>query len=224
MNTHLRRAFLVITPLALAVLLTYHPAGGDPVYEGVSPDADAWLAVHVGLLPFLALLPLAVYQLLRGLHGRAATVSRVALVPFMVFYTFWETIAGVATGVLARYANGLPAADRAPVADAIQELNRNWLIGDPSLFGAFGAIGWIVAAIAAAFALRRAGVGQGAVLLIGFSSLFVVHPPPVGPLALVSFAAGALIVERRRRALAADQGITTVVLNGRTKNGPKTVA
>ena len=196
MSTHLRRAFLVTTPLALAVLLMFHPAGGDPVYEAVSPDADAWLAVHVGMLPFLALLPLGMYLLLRGLEGRAATVSRVALVPFMVFYTFWETVVGIATGVLARSANGMPAADCGPVADAIQDLNRNWLIGDPSLFGFLGATGWMVAAIAAALALRRAGAGTAAVLLIGFSSLFVVHPPPIGPLALACFAAGAIMVER----------------------------
>jgi hypothetical protein len=213
MRTHLRRAFLVTTPLALAVLLTFHPPGGDPVYEAVSPDADAWLAVHVGMLPFLALLPLAMYTLLRDLHGRAATVSRIALVPFMVFYTFWETVVGVATGVLARYANGLPAADRQPIADAIQDLNRNWLIGDPSVFGAIGAVGWIVAAIAAAFALRRAGAGQGAVLLVGFSSLFVVHPPPIGPIGLASFAAGAVMVERfiARRARFRGTAIATTV-------------
>jgi len=196
MNTQLRLTFLVATPLALAALLMLHPPGGDPVYQGVSPDADAWLAVHVGMLPFLLLMPLALLTLLRNVHSRAATVSRLALLPFMVFYTFWESIVGVATGVLARHANGLPAADRGPIADAIQDLNRNWLIGDGSVSLLIGSTGWMVAAIAAALALRSAGASRPVVLLIGFSSLFAVHPPPVGPLALASFAAGAVLVER----------------------------
>lgn len=49
----LRRLFLVATPLALAVVLRFHPAGGSNVYEGVRDDVDAWLFVHTVFLFFI---------------------------------------------------------------------------------------------------------------------------------------------------------------------------
>ena len=36
-----RRLFLVATPLALAVVLWWHPAGGENVYEDVRDDVGA---------------------------------------------------------------------------------------------------------------------------------------------------------------------------------------
>ena len=70
----------------------------------------------------IPLLGLAGFLLLRGLEGLAATVSRVALVFFLVFYTAYEVTVGVGTGLLVDYANSLTTADQAVVADAIQDL------------------------------------------------------------------------------------------------------
>lgn len=80
MTVHLRRLFLVATPLALAVVLWWHPAGGENVYEGVRDDVGAWLFVHTALLLFMPLLGLAAFLLLSGLRSLAATVSRIAVV------------------------------------------------------------------------------------------------------------------------------------------------
>ncbi len=199
MAANLRRAFLVVTPLALAVVLWFHPPGGeDGVYEGVRHDADAWTFVHTTFLFFTPLMALAVFLLLRGLHGRAATLSRVSLVFFLAFYTAYEVTVGLGTGVLVEYANGLPAAEQAVVADAIQHYNENNILGDPiSVSLAAGLLGWMVAMVAAAVALRRAGAGWVLTLLVGLSALFAIHPPPIGPAALVCFAAAAVLVERR---------------------------
>ena len=87
MTTVLRRVFLVATPLALAVALWWHPPGGTNIYADVRDDVDAWLFVHTTFLLFTPLLGIATYLLLRGLESRAAAVSRVALVFFLVFYT-----------------------------------------------------------------------------------------------------------------------------------------
>jgi hypothetical protein len=35
-------------------------------------------------------------------------------------------------------------------------------------------------------------------VLLGLSALFAIHPPPIGPAALVCFAAAAVLIERRR--------------------------
>jgi hypothetical protein len=198
MTVHLRRLFLVATPLALAVVLWWHPAGGEDVYEGVRDDVGAWLFVHTAMLLFTPLLGLAAFLLLSGLNSLAATVSRIAVVFFLVFYTAYEMTIGVGTGVLVDYANGLPAAEQAVVADAIQDYNRNWISADPSVAFILGGAGWIVAMVAAAVAFRRAGAGWPVTALVGFAALFAMHPPPVGPVGLACFAAAAVLIERAR--------------------------
>jgi hypothetical protein len=199
MTSPLRRMFLVATPLALAVVLWWHPPGGDDVYAGVRHDVDAWLTVHTVFLLFIPLLGLAVFILLSGLESRAATVSRVALVFFLVFYTAYEVTVGVGTGVLVDYANGLPAPEQAAVADAIQDYNGNALLADPvSVSLVLGFFGWVVAMLAAAVAVRRAGAGWPATLLLGGAAVFAVHPPPIGPIGLACFAVAAVLIERWR--------------------------
>jgi len=205
-STGIRRFFLVVPPLALAAVLLFHPPGGDPVYEGVRGDVGAWLFVHIGMLLALPLLGIAAYLLLDGLHGLAALVSRVALVFFLVFYTAYEATVGVATGVLVDHANGLTGAEQAAVGDAIQELNRNAVLSDPSVALALGSLGWIVAMVAAAVALRRAGAGWTTTVLVVLAAAFAVHPPPIGPIALVCFVAAAVLVERSRARATAAQG------------------
>ena len=198
MTSALRRSLLVGPPLALAVALWWHPAGGEDVYAGVRDDVDAWLFVHTAFLLATPLLGIAGFVLLRGLEGRAALVSRVALVFFLVFYTAYESNVGIGTAVLVDYANGLPAAEQAVVAGAIQDYNRNALITDPSLSMVAGALGWVTAMVAAAVAFRRAGAGWPLTLLIGFAALFAIHPPPLGPVGLVCFATAAVLSERFR--------------------------
>ena len=194
----LRRIVLVAPALVLAVALWWHPAGGTDVFAGVSPDAEAWITVHTAFLFATPLLGIAVYLLLHGIRGRAATVSRVALVFFLVFYTAYEVTVGVSTGVLVDYANGLPAGEQAAVAGAIQDLNRNALLADPSISLLLGSFGWIIAMTAAAVAARRSGAGLPVTILLGAASIFVMHPPPVGPVGLACFAAAAVLMERAR--------------------------
>lgn len=195
----LRRVLLVAPPLVLAVVLLWHPPGGDDVYEGVRNDVEAWMRVHTVFLIFIPLMGLAGYLLVRGLTGRAATVSRVGLLLFLVFYTAYEVTVGVGTGILVDYANGLPAAEQEVVADAIQHLNRSDLVGDPASFSLIvGFFGWVIGMFAAAVAFRNAGAGWPIVLLVGMAALFAIHPPPVGPIGLACFAAAAVLVERWR--------------------------
>jgi hypothetical protein len=197
--TLFRRLFLILVPLGLALVLIPHPAGGEDVFEGVSPDAERWLFVHSAALLFFPLLGIAVFWLLDGLRGAAATVSRVALVFFLVFYTAYEVTVGVGTGFLVDYANGLPPEEQAVVADAIQEYNRNAILAEPaSVSLLLGFFGWVVALVAAALAFRKAGAGWPITLLVGGASLFAIHPPPIGPIGLVSLVAAGVLIERWR--------------------------
>ena len=128
MSTLLRRAFITVPPLVLGGVLLMHPNDeGDTIYESVRPVVDNWILVHIALLLALPFLVLAAFMLLGGLRGRAATVARVALVFFAVIYTAWEVMVGLSTGILTDYANGLPAAEQAAVAGAIQDFNEHWV-------------------------------------------------------------------------------------------------
>ena len=198
-STLFRRLFLILVPLALAVVLIPHPPGGEDVFEGVSPDVDRWLFVHTGALLFFPLLGIAVFWLLKGLEGTAATVSRVALVFFLVFYTAYEVTVGVGTGFLVDYANGLPPEEQAVVADAIQDYNRNAVLAEPaSVSLILGFFGWVVAMLAAALAFRKEGASWAITILVGAAALFAVHPPPIGPIGLVCLVAAAVLIERWR--------------------------
>jgi hypothetical protein len=93
--------FVVGVPLAWAVLLLFHP-GGDPdtIYLDLQDEVTRALVVHIGMMLFIPLFAVVVYLLVRGVEGTAARVSRIALVPFVVFYSAWETLQGTANAIL----------------------------------------------------------------------------------------------------------------------------
>lgn len=206
-------AFAIGVPLAWAVLLWFHPdVDPNDVYGTLRDDVTAYLVVHVGTLLFIGLMGAALYLLVRDMPGRAARISRLAIGPFVLFYAAWEAVIGLAIGVLVQHANDAPAGQRPAVADSIQSLGDNVIIGDPGIVGSVGAIAWIVAAIAAAVAYRNAGAPVLAWVLLGLSALVVSHPPPIGPIALVFFAAAvALLARAERRVAAANRPSDAVV-------------
>ena len=175
----MRTAYLLGVHLAWAVLLLFHP-NPDPgdVYGSLHHEVDRWLAVHLGTLVFIGLLGAAVFVLLDGCAGTAARISRVGAGVFVLLYGAGEAILGVAVGVLVRHGDQAGA----------QVLWDDFVTDD--LVVTVGAIGWVVAVLAAAVALRQAGGPLAASILVASSAIVVLHGPPVGPLGLVLFAAG----------------------------------
>jgi hypothetical protein len=91
-------AFIIGVPLAWAILLLFHPKGeADEIYLNLQDQVTAALVVHIGMMLFIPLMAAAIYLLLRGIEGTAARVSRTALVPFVVFFSAWETLQGPPT-------------------------------------------------------------------------------------------------------------------------------
>ena len=74
----LRLTFLVATPLVLAVILWFHPPGGETVYEGIRDDVGEWLFVHTAFLFFIPLIAAVVYLCCRALRAgpRRSAASR----------------------------------------------------------------------------------------------------------------------------------------------------
>jgi hypothetical protein len=185
----LELAFLVAVPLAWAVLLAFHPTPDDAdIYGSLRDEATRFIVVHLGSIAFIALMGGALYLLLRDVPGRAAHISRLAIVPFVALYAAADAIAGLATGVLVKDAN-----DGAATADGAQALWDNFITGD--LLFWLGGTAWIVAAIAAV-AMRQAGARTAVVVLIGLSAIVASHPPPLGPLGLLCFAAAVILLAR----------------------------
>jgi hypothetical protein len=199
----LRRIILLGTPLAFAVVTSLHPttgAGpGDP-----SLPVGRWLTVHGLQVILTVLLAYCIWILLDGIHNGPATIARVALPVFLVFFSTFDAVAGLATGWLHHTANGQTGAEQAATLQAADELfNHNWLTGNLSIAGSVTAIAWAVIAIASAVALRRAGADGLTVGLMAASVLFVNHPVPFGTLGMLALFAAAFRWDRRRRKVAA---------------------
>jgi hypothetical protein len=194
-------AFLIAVPLLWAVLLLFHPKGeASSIYQDVHDEVSRTLVVHIGMLLFIPLMALVVYLLLRGVEGTAARVGRIALVPFVIFYSAWETLQGIGNGVLVNEVNGLPAAERGIGADLVQGFAEHPLVRDLGVFAVPGSLGLVVALIAAGIALHRHARAPVAVsALLGVSGfLITAHPPPFGPAGLALFIAAILLLVRSR--------------------------
>ena len=191
---------MVAVPVAWAVLLLFHPTGeGDEFYPVVRDQVTAWMVVHVGTLVFVPLLAGVVYLLLRGVEGVAALLSRLALAVFALFYTAWEVLIGLGTGILVDQVNGLPEAERATGAELVEDFTGSSLIRAFELIGGFA---WLIAVIAAGVALFRrvdAGSSVAVIVLLVVSAVPIVwHVPPFGPVGLALFLIALLLVLRGR--------------------------
>ena len=192
-------AVLIGVPLLWAILLLFHPGGsGDEIYLDAQDNVTRFLVVHIGLMLFIPLMAVVVYLLLRGVDGTAAWVSRIALVPFVVFYSAWEALQGIGVGILVNELKGLPQAQPALREDLVQDFAEHPLIGPFGVFGSIGSLGLIVAMIAAGVALyRHARAPVSVPVLLGISGLLITaHPPPYGPTGLALFIVAVVLYVR----------------------------
>jgi hypothetical protein len=200
MNTSsfFRRLILLGTPIFLGTLEMFHPVAitGD-VLADLGHSIPIWMTVHLLQLPLFGLMALAVHFLLDGAASAAATVSRIALWFFIVFYISFDTLAGISAGIVL---DG--ALDKSPeVQLEIVRLFEAFQFSPLALaINALGALGWVVSVLAAAYVVRKAGAPLFVVLCLLLSMIFAMHIPPTGPLGLAFFliAAGAIEFSRQR--------------------------
>ena len=190
-------AFVIGVPAAWAILLLFHPLG-ETFYTVIDDNITSWLAVHVGMAVFIPLFAAAVYLLLRGIEGRAATASRIGLALFAIFYAAFEITLGIGTGILTNEVVALPEGVRAVGAQLVESYAESSII---TVFTVLGSIGLAVAMTAGAFALRSAYHLGWPIpfLLILCIPLIAIHEPPFGPIGLGMFI-GAVLMLRREEA------------------------
>jgi hypothetical protein len=195
-----RLAWVVMfgAPLLWAILTLVHPSGEGEISAALQDEVGRWLFVHVAqvvLAPFLAL---AVWLLLRGIESLAATISRVALVFWLVFFSTYDALAGIASGVLVRQANSVSGEERASFSEAADVLFDSHIGGNISWFGVVAAVTWVIVAIAAAVALRGAGANWLTTAAAALSALFAFHAGYPAFIGLIALLVAAFLWERRR--------------------------
>jgi hypothetical protein len=184
-HTLLRRLVLLGTPLSLAILEIFHPE--QPSGASGAVEQGGWFMwFHIIQVPLIGLIALAVFLLTESLEGRAVSVSRWAIGVFAVFFSAYDAAAGIGTGYALHNAQGLSAEGQAAVYEVVKDLP---LFSLPFVLSVVGTLGWAVALIAAAMALRRAGASRGPFVLLILAGVFLMlgHPYPQGTLAFGCF-------------------------------------
>jgi hypothetical protein len=180
------RLLAAAVPFVWAPFVMMHPT--TTPYAGIADNASPWLTVHVAQLALAPLLAMALWSVVGGLAGPAATVARVALALWVALFSAFDAIAGIATGRLTAYANSLEGEARTAVGEAITHLFEH----DAFIGGGFSVLSllaqplWLVVAASAALALRHAGERHSTVAAMWLGVLFAAHGGPVAAFGLVS--------------------------------------
>jgi len=195
MPVPLRRVLLLLPPLLLAGLEVLHPQPDENVQALM--DVSTWFAgFHVIQLALTGLVGLSVV-LLADDFGRAnAWLTRLGVGVFLVFFSAYEAVAGIATGLAMRSARDLSPVQQTGVFDVV----KDWpALAPPFALSIVGTLGWVVVVGALALAARRQGAPRPEWILVALAAVFLIggHPFPQGTLAFGCFFVAALLHELR---------------------------
>ncbi len=209
-----RRVLLLAPPLALAVLEVLHPA--PDINAQAVMEVATWFAVfHAIQLVLIGLTALSVLLLADSFGYAAAWTVRLGMGVFLVFYSAYDSIAGIATGLAMRNARDLPAAQQEGVWVTV----KDWPGFDPSVFaiGVVGSLAWLVGVGAVALAARRTGAPRSQWILIGLAAVVLLggHPFPFGTVAFSCLFLAALLREKETSA-APSTTSSSIPTDGRT--------
>ena len=190
-----RRALLLAPPLALAALEILHPQPDENVQALM--DESTWFAgFHVIQLVLTGFVALSVLLLADSFGRAAAWLTRIGVGVFLVFFSAYDAVAGIGTGLAMRSARDLSAVQQEGVFEAV----KDWpAVGAPFALSIVGTLGWTAAVGALALAARRQGAPRREWILIGLAAIFLLggHPFPAGTLAFGCFFIAALLYEWR---------------------------
>jgi hypothetical protein len=190
-RTLLQRIALFGGPLGYIALGLFHPIN-DPQ---VGDEANFFVLLHVVQPILIGLMGYALWTLVDGLPGVAAKVARFAVVPYVIAYTAFDSIIGIAKGVLVVESSDYSAADQAVVQRVLD--GDHW-VGYLVFFAA--GLSWLVAVVAVAIAVSQIAPLRVSLLLGGGGLIFAFgHPKPPGPIGMTLFLAGVALLELRYR-------------------------
>jgi hypothetical protein len=187
-----RRVVLFGVPSLYLLLGLLHPTANPEVGD----DTGLFIWLHIAQLVLIGGLAYMFWLLVEGLDGRAATVARALILPFVIVYTALDAVLGIAWGIVAQKANELPVADQAAAGRLIDALLEPEPLGYVLYFGA--GLLWLAVALSVVTALRgRAPWPALALMAIGATVFALGHARPMGPIGMAFFLAGVAWLELR---------------------------
>jgi uncharacterized membrane protein len=169
-------------PLAFAALAAIHP---NPEEEAQAVmDVATWFAAfHMIQLVLVGLVAISVMLLADEFGAAGAWSTRLGIGAFLVFFSAYDAVAGIATGLAMRTARDLPAAQQAGVWETV----KDWPGFEAPVFALNipGTLGWVVALVGVALAARRTGAARIEWIFILLAGVFLMggHPFPFGTVA-----------------------------------------
>ena len=189
-----RRVVLLGVPSLYVLLGLLHPTANPELGD----ETDLFVGLHIVQLFLIMGLGYWLWLLVDGVEGRAATVARALIIPFLVAYTALDSILGIAWGLAAEAANELPAGDQRGAGRLVDEL----ISGDPDprgliLYWGAGLL-WLAVALAVVVALKDiTPLGARVLIALGALVFTVGHAPPMGPSGMGLILAGIVVAEFR---------------------------
>ncbi len=188
--------FLVAIPLVWVVVALVHPQGSGDVYEGLRDEVGLWIGVHLAQPALAVGLAVVLWMLLRGTRGPAATVARFAIPVWLVSFTMFDSIAGLASGLAIQHANDLAGAEQAGAASTAQYMLDNHFAGSISPVWFIQATAFLTIVIATALVLRSAGASRGLFVAMLVGALHVFHAGPISAVGLLAITVAVLLAYR----------------------------
>jgi len=141
MSKELRRLIIFGAPLFVGVINIFHPVHFQPtgVYESLHDKVNWWIVLHILNLFGFALLGLAAYLVVKDQPGITASLAVIAIAIFVPTYAGFDSIIGIGTGILIRYANGVPT-NQLVVLDPT--INAFWTNNVAIMLATAGSIAW----------------------------------------------------------------------------------
>jgi hypothetical protein len=191
-----RRLLLLAPPLVLAGFTVLHPQPDHNTQALM--DASTWfMGFHMVQLGLVGLVAISVF-LLADQFGRAsAWPTSIGMGTFLIFFSAYDTLAGIGTGLAMRSARELPTTQQ----EALFDIVKDWPALEPWVFwlSLLGTFGWVLALGHLAVVARAARAPRPEWLFIGAAAFFFLlgHPAPFGTIAFGSLFIAALLHERR---------------------------
>jgi hypothetical protein len=187
---------LLAPPFVLAGFTVLHPQPDHNVQALI--DASTWfMGFHMIQLGLVGLVAVSVFVLADQFRRAAAWQTCLGMGLFLVYFSAYDTLAGIGTGLAMKSARDLPTSQQEALFDVV----HNWPALEPWVFwlAILGTLGWVLTLGYLAVVARAAGAPPAEWVFIALAAFFLLlgHPAPFGTIAFGSLFVAALIHERR---------------------------
>ncbi len=196
LSTRTRRVLLLAPPLVLAGFTVLHPNPDHNVQALI--DASTWfMGFHMIQLGLVGLAAVSVFVLADQFHRASDWQTCLGMGFFLVYFSAYDTLAGIGTGLAMKSARDLPTSQQEALFEIVQDWPalEPWVSGAPSSArsGGYSLSATWQSSLEPLGRRVRSGCSSG----WRRSSCCLGHPAPFGTIAFGSLFIAALLHERR---------------------------